>query len=406
MKAFSRHILTGTLVTSFLFGFVGIIHNQAYAAVPTQNLDKGPSAGGNGSNNQPGFPGQRGNARSGFQGGNVLKETAALLGVEQTTITDALKEGKTYLQIAAAAGLTEELYLQKLVNAITLTINAELTAGTITQAQADQQKSGLAERLKQQIDNKVSGNLQQGPGTGKGTEPQDNGAAQEPRPANGKASSVTGATYDHTAGYGKAGTVTDATYDNTDGNLIDIDGHWAFKNIKNLIAKGILQGDGNKHFNPDKSVTREELATMVAKSFNLSSVSSAKPNYSDVSQSRWSYQHVEATKEYFDSKSDTNGALNFNPTEAAKREDVAMTLVKVLLKKDASLSLLDTNSANQLLQEKFKDADSIPAALRVYVATAVQSNLIQGDDQGNFAPVKTITRAEVAALLDRVLGDN
>jgi hypothetical protein len=72
-------------------------------------------------------------------------------------------------------------------------------------------------------------------------------------------------------------------------------------------------------------------------------------------------------------------------------------------RKHTSLVLLDKDAADTLLKEKFKDADSIPADLRTYVATAVQANLIQGDDAGNFAPTKTITRAEIAALLDRLL---
>jgi hypothetical protein len=32
----------------------------------------------------------------------------------------------------------------------------------------------------------------------------------------------------------------------------------------------------------------------------------------------------------------------------------------------------------------------------------VQNNLIQGDDQGNFNPDHTLTRAEAATLLDRL----
>ncbi|MGF7034167.1 hypothetical protein J2T17_005116 [Paenibacillus mucilaginosus] len=84
---------------------------------------------------------------------------------------------------------------------------------------------------------------------------------------------------------------------------------------------------------------------------------------------------------------------------------MAVTLVKVLLKQNPSMNLLSETEADELLQSRFKDADSIPAELRPYIATAVKSELIQGDDEGNFAPSKTITRAEVAALLDRLLGE-
>lgn len=190
-------------------------------------------------------------------------------------------------------------------------------------------------------------------------------------------------------------------------NLVDINNHWAAKYIKELVSKGIVQGDDNKRFNPDHTVTREELATMVAKSFNLNyNNSSSKSSFADVDSSRWSHNDVEATKDFFDTQTSSNGIQQFNPTQGAKRVDVAVTLAKVLMKQNNSMTLPDASTADQLLNAKFKDSSSIPTALRPYVAAAVQHNLIQGDDEGNFAANKTITRAEVAALLDRILTNN
>jgi hypothetical protein len=111
-------------------------------------------------------------------------------------------------------------------------------------------------------------------------------------------------------------------------------------------------------------------------------------NLTDVQSDRWSYGDIEATKDYFDTYTDAQGNVSFQPAEGAKREDVAVTLVKVLLMQNSSMKLLDDASADVLLKEKFKDVDQIPVALRDYIVTAVQNNLIQGDDQGNFAPTK------------------
>jgi hypothetical protein len=184
-------------------------------------------------------------------------------------------------------------------------------------------------------------------------------------------------------------------------NLDDIGNHWAEKYIKDLVAKGVLEGDDHHHFNPDQLVKRAEFAAMVARMFHLKNTSTTQ-DFVDVPQKSWFYNVVEATKDYFDAYQDLNGGYDFRPAEGAKRQDVTVTLVKVLMKLNPSIQLMDAASADQLLQSKFKDADRIATVLRPYVATAVQNNLIQGDDQGRFNPERTLTRAEAATLLDRI----
>lgn len=188
-------------------------------------------------------------------------------------------------------------------------------------------------------------------------------------------------------------------------NLDDIKGHWAEKFIKDLVSKGILEGDENHHFNPNQHVTREQFAAMTARMFHLKNTSTTQ-DFVDVPQTRWSFNVVEATKDYFDAYKDLNGGYDFHPAEGAQREDVTVTLVKVLMKTNPSIQLMEAGAAEQLLQSKFKDADRITAALRPYVATAVQNHLIQGDDQGLFHPDHTLTRAEAATLLDRLSDQN
>lgn len=164
MKTIGKKMVAGTIIASFVLGvgFVGTLHNQAFAnesaGAKIQKPDFGSGWGDKGRGKiNPG----------GFRGGNVVQETAAILGVEQSVITDALKEGTTLLQIAQERGLSEEDYLQKLVDVQTAAIDAQVTAGTLTQDQADQAKSGLSDRLKRQIENKGFGH----PGSGHGKLP-------------------------------------------------------------------------------------------------------------------------------------------------------------------------------------------------------------------------------------------
>jgi len=45
--------------------------------------------------------------------------------------------------------------------------------------------------------------------------------------------------------------------------------HWAYKYIKQLKELGIVAGDGNGNFNPDKPATKAEVATMLAKMYDI-----------------------------------------------------------------------------------------------------------------------------------------
>ncbi|BBH19743.1 hypothetical protein Back11_10880 [Paenibacillus baekrokdamisoli] len=314
--------------------------------------------------------------QSGFQDSKVVKGCAKVLGVDEASVTKELKKGKTLSQLATEKGLKKDAFLQKLKNAVATSIDADVTAGAMTKAQADQQKNILPDHLKKQIDNASFGStlVKNDPTL---VQPQNNNTV-----------------------------ATVVNTNNENNGLIDINNHWAVKSIKDLVAKGILQGDQNKRFNPDSTVTREALAAMLSRSFNLHADTSAAPSISDVPQDRWSYKNIAATKEFFDMKKDPQGNESFNPTAGAKREDVVVSMVKVLIKKKPSVTLMNAVSADNLLKEKFKDEGSIPVELRPYVATAVQCNLIQGDAQGHFAPTHTITRAETATLLDRMLSSN
>ncbi|MFC5450750.1 hypothetical protein [Paenibacillus aestuarii] len=158
MKTIGKKILTGSLIASFVLGVgvVGALHNNAFAATasqPTTSTTQKSDKAGWGMNGQD----HRGGRQGGFFGGNVIKETATILNTDEATISASLKEGKTLVEIATASGLTEADYLQKLVAAETASINEQVTAGKLTQDQADKIISGLSDQLTKQIENKGVG---------------------------------------------------------------------------------------------------------------------------------------------------------------------------------------------------------------------------------------------------------
>lgn len=171
MKMISKKVLTTTIAASVILGggVIGLLQTSAFAdtSTSTKSTDDAAVKGKDDAGRKNGFGkgghGPEGNMRGGFGGGNLLKETATIVGSDEKTVSDQVKAGQTLLDIAKAAGLTEDAFLQKLSAEQTKSIDAALSAGKITQEQADKQKSALQDRLKQAISNKLPA-MKGGPG--------------------------------------------------------------------------------------------------------------------------------------------------------------------------------------------------------------------------------------------------
>jgi hypothetical protein len=141
-KPIEKKILTGAIAAAFLIGGAGLLHNTQANAAETPTGTTVVQNTKNSANDH----GKRGYEQ------NLIKETATILSVDPTTITDQLKQGKTLVQIAQAKGTTEDVLLQKLTDAENQSIAAQLASGKITQAQADKMKSKLAAQLKKEVE--------------------------------------------------------------------------------------------------------------------------------------------------------------------------------------------------------------------------------------------------------------
>jgi hypothetical protein len=146
MKSIGKKMIAGAIAASFVLGgsYVALSNSQAFAADATTS---GTSAATQQQGHGPGHMG-----RGGFGGGNLVKEAATVLGQQESNLQTSLQSGKTLLDIAKAAGLTEDDFLAKLVDAEKTNIASQVTAGKLTQDQADKIVSGLSDRLKQQIE--------------------------------------------------------------------------------------------------------------------------------------------------------------------------------------------------------------------------------------------------------------
>lgn len=161
--------------------------------------------------------------------------------------------------------------------------------------------------------------------------------------------------------------------------------HWAFNYIAELVNKGVLAGYEDGSFKPDATVTRAEWAKIMVLAAGLPT-SDNNVYFTDM-KNHWANIYVNTAKNYLAAYTDGT----FKPDQAAVREDVTVSLVK--------LKGYDINNVDYSYLSQFKDTNSVSNSLKAYVAVAIQNNLISGFEDNTFRGQDTLTRAEAATLL-------
>ncbi|UJF34000.1 YckD family protein [Paenibacillus hexagrammi] len=159
MKKVVKVVLASTLAVGLLAGGgFALQHNQAFAdEAGTAAAASTPSTGAAKDHKSFGSRGKGGFHKEqfigGFMGGKGMMDPASVLGIDASVFKEEIKQGKTIAQIAEEkANLTEDALLQKLTEAETKRIDDAVTAGKLTQEQADKMKAGLADRLKKMVE--------------------------------------------------------------------------------------------------------------------------------------------------------------------------------------------------------------------------------------------------------------
>lgn len=98
-------------------------------------------------------PGGPGHHRPGGRGAHLAPaEIAAALGITVEELRTERQAGKTLVQIAEAKGLSRGTLVDRLVAAAEAELAEKVTAGKLTQAEADERKAGLRERIERLVD--------------------------------------------------------------------------------------------------------------------------------------------------------------------------------------------------------------------------------------------------------------
>lgn len=173
----------------------------------------------------------------------------------------------------------------------------------------------------------------------------------------------------------------------------DTKGHWAEKTIDLLASSSYIQGMGDGSYAPENNVTRAEFVTMAMNLLRLDG-SGYKGTFKDVQASDWFAKDLQTACDIglIDPLMTFGGS--FKPNQPITREEAASILDKI-----ASMRAEKPETETTT----FADDASITAWAKDAVYSAAAYGLIKGYPDGTFGPLKSITRAEAASMIFRVV---
>lgn len=166
---------------------------------------------------------------------------------------------------------------------------------------------------------------------------------------------------------------------------------WAIEAVEALYKKGIINGTGEMNFEPNRGITRAEFVKMLVLTAGLSPIS--EDVFNDVYSQHWSYAYVAAAYKAGIVVGDDN--KNFNGEKIINREEMAVMVHRLMNKLSIAPQKLETSD--------FDDADEISDWALESVNYLKSVEVVNGRSKNFFEPQATLTRAEAAVVIYKVL---
>jgi hypothetical protein len=167
----------------------------------------------------------------------------------------------------------------------------------------------------------------------------------------------------------------------------DIQSHWARPFIQTLAQNGLISGFGDRTFQPDQSISRDQFNSILNQVFSSGNVSLSQ-GFDSSAANYWSSFNFQANRP--------------TPPEQLRGTDNVSRL-QVILAITKGLGLTPRNNPQTTLGT-YQDASRIPQAAADGLAAATENGLVVNyPDVQFFDPNKPATRAEVAAFIYQAL---
>lgn len=182
--------------------------------------------------------------------------------------------------------------------------------------------------------------------------------------------------------------------------LLDIDASadYAKDAIIELAENDIITGDAQGYFNPQNTVTRAEMITLLVKALEVDTTNVPEtPTFNDVPQTHWAYTYVEAA--YREGIVNGMSEALFGDTEQCTREQMTVMFVRALGIAD------EINMSEFFHVNALSDKDMISSWAKVAVEFSLASDLMKGTGDTTFSAKGNAERQQVAVLTHRFINN-
>lgn len=168
----------------------------------------------------------------------------------------------------------------------------------------------------------------------------------------------------------------------------DLEGYdWAKAAVEVLAENGIINGKTSDTFAPGDYISREELVKMLVSIFGIYD-DNAISDFNDLN-GHWSAPYIASAQKYGLVKGVSD--KSFGTGMPVNRQDMAVLCYRFMNAFTVKMELTET--------EEFKDIDSISDYAKEAVTVLKNARVINGKENGVFAPNDYCTRAEAAKVL-------
>jgi len=156
-----------------------------------------------------------------------------------------------------------------------------------------------------------------------------------------------------------------------------------------LVINGIINGYYDNTFRPDEYMTRAELVTVID---NILDLESETDRYvSDVTSKDWYNSNIRKAIYFGIIQGDDKGKIN--PNSKVTREEAVVIIARAFR--------IEIDEA--YFNSSFKDANKISDWARKEYISFIRKQYIEGYEDNTIRPKRSITRAEILTILNRII---
>jgi hypothetical protein len=178
----------------------------------------------------------------------------------------------------------------------------------------------------------------------------------------------------------------------------DVKGHWAEEAVNDMGSRMVIDGVGSESFAPDLPITRAEFAAIMVRGLGLAPEDGTVP-FADIKSGDWYAGVVRTAYQYGLLEGYEDGT--FRPMERITREQAMVIIAKAMALAGLTADVSPADAEKTLAS--FADADDVSEWARSAVAAGLKAGIVSGREGDRIAPGDSISRAEVAALVQRLL---